>query len=248
MYSLTLQLITAAFLAGTTIVGSLPIHRGQTPPLRTARTTFKVSREAIDQLTDIYDGSYGLLQLWRKARGLTEETWLIAEYQQMERKICRGRIFNGEAVVDTCKGRGHSTLSRAHLIKYYNELVIQLKLAEQNYNVSIAKEIKQNYTKAALDNEAVVIKILNESILPALEFMLQLGSTYTDCSTTETLANRIILQYANCTAVQTSNMFLGQITLSLNEKLKSAHEKHIDYTTKYEAQIPDSTKQWCLAL
>jgi len=90
----------------------------------------------------------------------------------VERKVCRGRIFNSKAVEDTCKGQGHSTLSRTHLIEYYNELVIQLKLAEHIYNTSIATEMEEQYTKAALDNEAVVIKLLNESILPALEFMV----------------------------------------------------------------------------
>jgi len=52
-------------------------------------------------------------------------------------------------------------------------LVIQLKLAEYNLNQrSIAREIKENYRKAALDNEAFIIKIMNENILPALEFMV----------------------------------------------------------------------------
>jgi len=90
----------------------------------------------------------------------------------VQRKVCRGRVFNSKAVGDTCKGQGHSTLSRTHLTEYYNELVIQLKLAEHIYNASIATEIEEEYTKAALDNETVVIKLLNESILPALEFMV----------------------------------------------------------------------------
>jgi len=60
----------------------------------------------------------------------------------------------------------------------------------------------------------------------------------------------MISQYSSCTVVQTSNMFLGQITLSLYHKLisKSLQEKHIDDTIKYKAQLPDSTKQWCLIL
>ncbi|XP_065906121.1 uncharacterized protein [Dysidea avara] len=248
MYYFTLQLFITAFLVTTTIVWSLPVHRRETLLLRTTRTTFKVSQEAIDQLTKISDDSNGLLPLWKKARSLTNEAWLTEEYQRLERKVCRGRIFNSGAVADACKGRGHSTLSRAYLTEYYNEFVIQLKLAEYNYKASIATEIKENYMTAALDSEAVVIKLLNESILPALEFMLQLGSTDTDCSTTEALANRIILQYANCTAVQTSNVFLGQTARSLIEKLKAAHEKHIDNTIEYEVQVSDSTKQWCLTL
>ena len=90
----------------------------------------------------------------------------------MQRKVCRGRVFNSKAVGDTCKGQDLFTLSRTHLTEYYNELVIQLKLAEHIYNASITTEIEEEHTKAALDNEAVVIKLLNESILPALEFMV----------------------------------------------------------------------------
>ena len=63
------------------------------------------------------------------------------------------------------------THSQTHLTEYYNEFVLQLKLAEYNYNETISMEIKDNYTTEALDNEEIVIKILKESILPALEFM-----------------------------------------------------------------------------
>ena len=86
MYSFTLQLFTAAFVA--TIVWSLPVHRRQADPmptssssgsLSTAPATFKVSQEAVDQLTDLQDESNGLLHLWKKARSITNETWLTAE-------------------------------------------------------------------------------------------------------------------------------------------------------------------------
>ena len=86
--------------------------------------------------------------------------------------MCRGRIFNIKAVADECKGLDYSALSQVHLAQYYNELVIQLNLAQRNYDVRIAEEILLNYTQAALDNEKDVIKTLNESVLPALEFLV----------------------------------------------------------------------------
>ena len=43
-------------------------------------------------------------------------------------------------------------------------------------------------------------------------------------------------------------MFLGQTVLSLYHKLNSADMQHIDNTIEYEIKVPDSTKQWCLAL
>ena len=73
---------------------------------------------------------------------------------------------------DVCEGQSGSILSLEHLTEYYNELVIQLRLAEYNHNESIAIEVTENFTKAALDDEEAIIKILNESILPALEFMV----------------------------------------------------------------------------
>ena len=83
MYYFTLQLFTTAFLVTTTIVWSLPVHRRETLPLRTTRTTFKVSQEAIGQLTRIRDDSNGLLPLWKKARSLTNETWLTEEVKSI---------------------------------------------------------------------------------------------------------------------------------------------------------------------
>ena len=96
----------------------------------------------------------------------------VLQYQQLESKVCRGPIFNSKAVYDVCEGQSGSILSLEHLTEYYNELVIQLRLAEYNHNESIEMEVTENFTKAALDDEEAIIKILNESILPALEFMV----------------------------------------------------------------------------
>ena len=109
MYNFTLQIFTAAFLA-TTIVWSLPVglHRRQTESLATA-TTFKVSKEAINQLTSITDASKGLLQLWKKARSLTKEAWLTTEVQTYS--LMRMRIFH-VCIVSTC---GTQSMQRSHL-------------------------------------------------------------------------------------------------------------------------------------
>ena len=84
MFILPLQLLAAVFLAISSIIWySLPahMHGGQDDAvsLRIARSTFKVSQEAIDQLTNIQDESTGLLPLWKRAKNLTNEAWLTAE-------------------------------------------------------------------------------------------------------------------------------------------------------------------------
>jgi len=80
-YSFTALFITT-FLAAATIVLSLPMQRRQTISLP-ASTTFKVSKEAVDQLTDITDKSVGLIQLWKHVQKLTNEAWLTAEVRNL---------------------------------------------------------------------------------------------------------------------------------------------------------------------
>lgn len=50
----------------------------------------------------------------------------------------------------------------SQLVNFYNELVIQLRLAQHNLNTTIVKE-------EYLSEQLKVIKLLRESILPALE-------------------------------------------------------------------------------
>ena len=72
-----------------------------------------------------------------------------------------------KTVQDSCKDP--SNLTYSELTNYYNELVIQLRLAEHNLNVTIDLEVKEGYLNNALKREKRIIKLLNESILPALE-------------------------------------------------------------------------------
>ena len=63
----------------------------------------------------------------------------------------------------------HDIFSAHKLAIYYNELVIQLRLAQYNLNDSIALEVKEEKLSYAFRREEQIIKLLNESILPALE-------------------------------------------------------------------------------
>ena len=68
-----------------------------------------------------------------------------------------------------CSG-SKPNLTSSDLIKYYNELVLQLKLAENNFDIAINDEVKNDSRTRALKNQKQIIRLLNESILPALEF------------------------------------------------------------------------------
>ena len=89
--------------------------------------------------------------------------------------MCRGRVFNVK-VADSCKGP--RTLTYSQLTSYYNELVIQLRLAEHNLNVTIDLEVKEEHLNEAVEVEKRIIKVLNESILPVLEAIVS-HCTYT---------------------------------------------------------------------
>ena len=82
---------------------------------------------------------------------------IIAQYQRCE------------PIEDSCKDNDNTSLTYSQLIDYYNKLVIQLRLAQYNLNASIALEVKEEKLSYALKREEQIIKLLNESILPALE-------------------------------------------------------------------------------
>lgn len=90
-----------------------------------------------------------------------------------------GRVFRRAPTPHsvTCKDES-SKLTYSLLTDYYNELVLQLKLAEHNFKVAIDLEIEEAIDleieevnrSESLAKEHEIIKLLNESILPALEF------------------------------------------------------------------------------
>jgi len=65
-----------------------------------------------------------------------------------------------------------ATLTYGHLAKYYNEFVVQLKLAEMVVNDSslIAREVVEAERAEVLDIERNIIKLLNETVLPVLQY------------------------------------------------------------------------------
>ena len=79
-----------------------------------------------------------------------------------------GQVFRKTSTAK-CKDKS-SSLTYSLLTDYYNELVLQLKLAEHNFKVAINFEIKEVNRNESLAKEYEIIKLLNESILPALEF------------------------------------------------------------------------------
>ena len=78
-------------------------------------------------------------------------------------------MFNVNARKESCTDHNKPTLTYSQLTNYYNELVVQLRLAQYNLNVSIPLEVKEESLSKALKEEEQIIKLLNESILPALE-------------------------------------------------------------------------------
>ena len=69
-----------------------------------------------------------------------------------------------------CKNCSTSNLTYSELVNYYNELVLQLKLAEHNYHAAINVEIEKDYKDESFKREEKIIRLLNETILPALAF------------------------------------------------------------------------------
>ena len=76
-----------------------------------------------------------------------------------------GQVFIRNAV--TCLNSSY--LAHTSLTDYYNDLVLQLKLAEHNLNVAIDLEIKEENKSKSLESERQIVTLLKESILPALE-------------------------------------------------------------------------------
>ena len=86
-------------------------------------------------------------------------------------------MFDVKAAKESCKDKDYK-LTYSQLTNYYNELVVQLRLAEYNLNVTITLEVNEEHLSEAMKNEKQIIKLLNESILPALEATV---SHYTIC-------------------------------------------------------------------
>ena len=72
---------------------------------------------------------------------------------------------------------------------------------------------------------------------------LNISSDHTNCSATEVLVNHVITLYANCAALQTSNIFLVQTSQSLHHMLSNT-VPNAKGPTKMNPL--DSNKKWCI--
>ena len=86
----------------------------------------------------------------------------------MKYKACRGIIFLDIPELTVNNGTCVE-LTRTLLVSHYNELVIQLKIAEHLINTSIYKEIREDYRVEVEKRERKIIELLQESILPLLD-------------------------------------------------------------------------------
>ena len=63
-------------------------------------------------------------------------------------------------------------LKRSELIRYYNELVIHLRIAENLSNTSISREIQENDTAEVETRQQKIIELLHKNILPLLDIVV----------------------------------------------------------------------------
>ena len=91
----------------------------------------------------------------------------------MKFKVCKGMLFIEPPV---CPSEYTTCLKRHHLVNYYNELVIQLGIAERLINTSIIKEIKEDKRTEVEDKESKIIELLRGSILPLLHIAVSIHS------------------------------------------------------------------------
>ena len=87
---------------------------------------------------------------------------------QAKYNICRELVSHYMPPIERT-GYNATCLKHTQLISYYNELVIQLKIAKHIVNTSISKEIQENYRVEVEIKERNIIKLLQESILPLLD-------------------------------------------------------------------------------
>ena len=188
--------VSIVVLYGLTIVCSLPV--GKREALPTADQEPITFNKLLPPLIDL-SSSDSLFSLWRGAFDLSDEnllkaevslkstcshvigivrmrimfTWLFSlQYQQKKRKVCRGRVFYGMTGTEEKKCREMTPLTYGQLVKYYNELVVQLQLAKTIVNDSslIPREVIEAEQTEVLEAERGIIQLLNETVLPVLEY------------------------------------------------------------------------------
>ena len=123
-------------------------------------TTVTIPRKVLKQLISITHKSKGLLALWGNAVNLN-----------------RGILFPDPSTHDN-KCKADNCLKRTQLINYYNELVIQLRIAEHPKNTNITREIWEEKRNEVEKYETRIIELLRKSILPLLNIAVSSCNNY----------------------------------------------------------------------
>ena len=95
------------------------------------------------------------------------------QYAQMKFQVCRGILF---IEPPECPRNATTCVKRSQLVNYYNELVIQLRIAERLLNTRITTEILEEKRNEVEKNETKIIELLRGSILPLLNIAVSLAS------------------------------------------------------------------------
>ena len=86
--------------------------------------------------------------------------------------MCREVWFHEVSNYTVVCQQAATCLKRSQLVFYYNELVIQLRIAETLINTSISREIQERWRTQVENRQRKIIKILRENILPLMDVVV----------------------------------------------------------------------------
>ena len=92
----------------------------------------------------------------------------------MKFKVCRGITLFIEPPM--CSNNATTCLKHSQLVNYYNELVIQMRIAERLLNTSITTEIREEKRNEVEKNETKIIELLRGNILPLLNTAVSIAN------------------------------------------------------------------------
>ena len=73
-----------------------------------------------------------------------------------------------------CPKKATTCPNRSQLVNYYNELIIQLRIAEHLMSTSITREIREDNRTYVENQERKIIELLRGNILPLLHFSVSI--------------------------------------------------------------------------
>ena len=92
----------------------------------------------------------------------------MLQYTNQKYRVCRGQpVFYDNKMCQ--KLIPYASLKRSHLVHYYNELVIYLRIAENLVNTSISREIQESSRTKVEKTQRKVIELLHENVLPLID-------------------------------------------------------------------------------